>query len=167
MADDRPDAYERLSIGCWRRRTSASAGAGTGSTRPATRTSPAATTTPAIIKAQRRQVEVPRLRRPLVQRRQAVRSIPDRTTGRRRTGRLARAESLTPQMQELLVATGFLRSAADDTDEKELTTPDILNGVLQRTRRGRGQQPVGPDARLATSATITSTSRSRSKTTTD
>ena len=43
------------------------------------------------------------------------------------------AEQFTPETKELLVATGFLRSAADDTDEKELTTPDILNGVLQRT----------------------------------
>ncbi len=39
----------------------------------------------------------------------------------------------TPETQELLIATGFLRNAADDTDEKELTTPDILHGVLQRT----------------------------------
>jgi hypothetical protein len=43
------------------------------------------------------------------------------------------AGEFTPQMTESLIATGFLRSAADDTDEKELTTPDILNGVLQRT----------------------------------
>ncbi len=41
--------------------------------------------------------------------------------------------SFSPETQELLVATGFLRNAADDTDEKELTTPDILHGVLQRT----------------------------------
>jgi hypothetical protein len=43
------------------------------------------------------------------------------------------AASFTPQIEQSLVATGFLRNAADDTDEKELTTPDILNGVLQRT----------------------------------
>ena len=43
------------------------------------------------------------------------------------------AEAFTPEMQELLIATGYLRAAADDTDEKELTTPDILNGILQRT----------------------------------
>jgi Protein of unknown function (DUF1553)/Protein of unknown function (DUF1549)/Planctomycete cytochrome C len=43
------------------------------------------------------------------------------------------APTFTPQIKELLTATGFLRNAADDTDEKELTTPDILHGVLQRT----------------------------------
>ncbi len=43
------------------------------------------------------------------------------------------AASFTPEMQELLIATGFLRNAADDTDEKELTTQDILHGILQRT----------------------------------
>ncbi|MEX0679318.1 MAG: DUF1549 and DUF1553 domain-containing protein [Pirellulales bacterium] len=43
------------------------------------------------------------------------------------------AATFTPETKELLVATGFLRNAADDTDEKELTTPDILHGVLQRT----------------------------------
>ena len=44
-----------------------------------------------------------------------------------------RAKSFTPEIRDALVATGFLRNAADDTDEKELTTPDILHGVLQRT----------------------------------
>ena len=44
-----------------------------------------------------------------------------------------RAESFTPEIKELLLPPAFLRSAADDTDEKELTTPDILHGVLQRT----------------------------------
>ncbi|MGD9723244.1 MAG: PSD1 and planctomycete cytochrome C domain-containing protein [Pirellulales bacterium] len=43
------------------------------------------------------------------------------------------AAQFTAADQELLIATGFLRSAADDTDEKELNTPDITNGVLQRT----------------------------------
>lgn len=43
------------------------------------------------------------------------------------------AKSFSPETRELLIATGFLRNAADDTDEKELTTPDILNGILQRT----------------------------------
>jgi hypothetical protein len=43
------------------------------------------------------------------------------------------AGSFAPETQELLVATGFLRNAADDTDEKELTTQDILHGILQRT----------------------------------
>ncbi len=43
------------------------------------------------------------------------------------------AKSFTPEIEELLVATGFLRNAGDDTDEKELLTPDILNGILQRT----------------------------------
>lgn len=43
------------------------------------------------------------------------------------------APQFNSETRDLLVATGFLRNAADDTDEKELTTPDILNGVLQRT----------------------------------
>lgn len=43
------------------------------------------------------------------------------------------AATFTPEIKELLIATGFLRNAADDTDAKELTTPDILHGVLQRT----------------------------------
>ena len=36
LADDSPDAFERWSSGCWRRRPTASGGAGTGSTSPAT-----------------------------------------------------------------------------------------------------------------------------------
>jgi hypothetical protein len=43
------------------------------------------------------------------------------------------APAFTPEIQELLAATGFLRASADDTDEKELATPDIINAVLQRT----------------------------------
>jgi hypothetical protein len=43
------------------------------------------------------------------------------------------APILTPDMKDLLIATGFLRTAADDTDEKELNTLDIRHGVLQRT----------------------------------
>jgi hypothetical protein len=43
------------------------------------------------------------------------------------------ARSFTPEMRRLLVATGFLRVSADDTDENELNTLDIRHGVLQRT----------------------------------
>jgi hypothetical protein len=43
------------------------------------------------------------------------------------------AERFTPQMRELLVATGFLRTAADDTDEIELNTLDVRYSVLHRT----------------------------------
>ena len=43
------------------------------------------------------------------------------------------APRLTLEMRELLVATTFLRSAADDTDESVLNTLDIRYGVLQRT----------------------------------
>jgi hypothetical protein len=43
------------------------------------------------------------------------------------------AGKFTPEIVELLTATTFLRSAADDTDENELNTPDIRHGVLQRT----------------------------------
>lgn len=43
------------------------------------------------------------------------------------------AASFTPRRLDLLIATGFLRVAADDTGENELNTPDIRHGVLQRT----------------------------------
>jgi hypothetical protein len=43
------------------------------------------------------------------------------------------AKALSPEVRELLVATCFLRTAADDTDERELNTPDIRHGILQRT----------------------------------
>jgi hypothetical protein len=44
-----------------------------------------------------------------------------------------KAEKFTPEIVELLTASTFLRSAADDTDENELNTLDIRHGVLQRT----------------------------------
>ena len=43
------------------------------------------------------------------------------------------APRFTPEMLDLLVATTFLRAAADDTDEGVLNTLDIRYGVLQRT----------------------------------
>lgn len=43
------------------------------------------------------------------------------------------APTFTPEIQGLLIATGFLRTAADDTNENELNTLDIRHGVLQRT----------------------------------
>ncbi len=43
------------------------------------------------------------------------------------------APELSPEMSRLLQATGFLRVAADDTDQDVLNTPDIRYGVLQRT----------------------------------
>jgi hypothetical protein len=43
------------------------------------------------------------------------------------------ARQFTPQVLEWLVATGFLRTSADDTDENELNTLDIRHGVVQRT----------------------------------
>ncbi len=43
------------------------------------------------------------------------------------------AGSLTEEMRELLIATGFLRVAADDSDSPELNTPDIHFSVWQRT----------------------------------
>jgi len=42
-------------------------------------------------------------------------------------------KSFDDPTRRLLIATGFLRSAADDTDENELNTLDIRHGVLQRT----------------------------------
>ena len=43
------------------------------------------------------------------------------------------AKGHTPEVRELLIATGFLRVAADDTDERELNTLDIRHRVLQQT----------------------------------
>ncbi|HET6881389.1 MAG TPA: DUF1549 and DUF1553 domain-containing protein [Pirellulales bacterium] len=43
------------------------------------------------------------------------------------------AESFSPQMRELLIATGFLRVSADDTNENELNTLGIRYDVLHRT----------------------------------
>ncbi len=43
------------------------------------------------------------------------------------------APELSPAMSRLLQATGFLRVAADDTNQDVLNTPDIRYGVLQRT----------------------------------
>ncbi len=40
---------------------------------------------------------------------------------------------LRPGTRRLLIATGFVRSAVDDTDENELNTPDQRHGTLQRT----------------------------------
>lgn len=42
-------------------------------------------------------------------------------------------KSFTSEIREKLVATGFLRNAADVTDAKELNTSDIRHGVWQRT----------------------------------
>ncbi|MCI0684696.1 MAG: DUF1549 domain-containing protein, partial [Gemmataceae bacterium] len=54
-----------------------------------------------------------------------------------------RAETFTPQIAELLIATGFLRTSADDTNENELNTPDIRHGVLQRTAEGVANNLLG------------------------
>ena len=43
------------------------------------------------------------------------------------------AKQVPPAARELLAATGFLRVAADDTDERELNTPDIRHRILQQT----------------------------------
>ncbi len=43
------------------------------------------------------------------------------------------AKSFTPEIRDRLIATGFLRTAADDTEENELNTLDIRHGVLHRT----------------------------------
>ena len=43
------------------------------------------------------------------------------------------ASEFSPAMSRLLQATGFLRVAADDTNQDVLNTPDIRYGVLQRT----------------------------------
>lgn len=43
------------------------------------------------------------------------------------------APYFTPKIKQCLIATGFLRNSADDTDAYELNTPDIKHGILQRT----------------------------------
>jgi hypothetical protein len=43
------------------------------------------------------------------------------------------AKEFGPELKELLIATGFLRTTPDDTDSPELNTPDIRHGILQRT----------------------------------
>lgn len=43
------------------------------------------------------------------------------------------AESLTSETRRLLIATGFLRVAPDDTDVDELNTPDVHQTILQTT----------------------------------
>lgn len=46
------------------------------------------------------------------------------------------AEKFTPEIEESLIATGFLRNSADDTNENELNTLDIRYGVVHRTIEG-------------------------------
>jgi hypothetical protein len=53
------------------------------------------------------------------------------------------AEKFTPEIEELLIATGFLRNSADDTNENELNTPDIRYGVLHRTIEGVASNLLG------------------------
>ena len=53
------------------------------------------------------------------------------------------APELTPEIRERLIATGFLRNAADDTNENELNTLDIRHGVLERTIEGVASNLLG------------------------
>ncbi|MEX2027855.1 MAG: DUF1549 domain-containing protein, partial [Pirellulaceae bacterium] len=53
------------------------------------------------------------------------------------------AEKFTPEIEELLIATGFLRNSADDTNENELNTLDIRYGVLHRTIEGVASNLLG------------------------
>jgi hypothetical protein len=43
------------------------------------------------------------------------------------------AKSFGPEIRQLLIATGFLRTAADDTDAPELNKADMHHAILQRT----------------------------------
>jgi hypothetical protein len=43
------------------------------------------------------------------------------------------AASFTPEITDSLIATGFLRTAADDTDANELNRADVHHAILQRT----------------------------------
>ncbi|HZL89080.1 MAG TPA: DUF1549 and DUF1553 domain-containing protein [Pirellulaceae bacterium] len=53
------------------------------------------------------------------------------------------AEKFTPEIEELLIATGFLRNSADDTNENELNTLDIRYGVVHRTIEGIASNLLG------------------------
>src|SRR5262249_53331619 len=43
------------------------------------------------------------------------------------------AKQFTPEIKDLLIATGYLLCAADDTNARELNTPDTHHAVLQHT----------------------------------
>ena len=53
------------------------------------------------------------------------------------------AEVLTDQMKQLLVATGMLRTAADETLQNELNTADIREAVLEHTMEVVGSNVLG------------------------
>lgn len=53
------------------------------------------------------------------------------------------AGQLTGEMRRLLTATGFLRSAPDDTDLDELNTPDVFQTLLQDTVENLGGNLLG------------------------
>jgi len=53
------------------------------------------------------------------------------------------APTLTPDMKELLVATGYLRNAVDDTDQRELNTALIRYRVLHLTLESLGTGLLG------------------------
>ncbi|HVC98552.1 MAG TPA: DUF1549 and DUF1553 domain-containing protein, partial [Pirellulales bacterium] len=44
------------------------------------------------------------------------------------------ADQYTPEIQQLLVATGFLRNSPDDTSSIELNRSDVHQGILERTQ---------------------------------
>jgi Protein of unknown function (DUF1553)/Protein of unknown function (DUF1549) len=54
-----------------------------------------------------------------------------------------RAPALTPQMRECLIATGFLRTARDESHEPESNIPLIHHGVLQNTVEIVGNSLLG------------------------
>ena len=58
------------------------------------------------------------------------------------------AKKFTPEIQEKLIATGFLRTAYDDTDENELNTADLRLAVVQRLIPNLSGQRLGSDRRL-------------------
>lgn len=53
------------------------------------------------------------------------------------------ADGFTEEMRTLLVATGFLRAAPDDTDENELNTPEVHHAQLQQSVENLGQTLLG------------------------
>ena len=139
----RPTPTSGWSTGCWRRPPTASGGAGTGSTWPATPT-PTAT--------------APTTRRGRTPGSTATTSSARSTPTSRSTGSSSssspatnwcrgRGTNLTPEQIELLAATGFLRTAPDGTATGG-ATPLAPKQVVADTLKIVGSALLGPDGRL-------------------
>ena len=76
------------------------------------------------------------------------------------------AKTYTPETSELLEATGFLRNAADDTDNDDLNLALIRHRVLELTIQNVTSNVLGLTVACACSATATGTIRFRRSITT-